>query len=1129
MNPTEHTVKSASTPKTGLAALRGLLTGKGSGMPKIAPGSCLLCALVGAFAFATAAQAAPPPLVPDGSFSAVAQSAIGVAVDDSGSTSAGDVYVSSFINSGEPTAYKFSPAGQPIPPSPFGEPFGFSLSLAVNPKNGELYSLGASGSITTYDPESGAVVGTFPVTLTSGEDGFFEFFHRPPQIAADSAGDVYVPNTLENEVLEYGPEGGEPLHVFTGGPGEGALKEPTGVAVDSVGDLWVADSGDNRIEELSPADEPLDAIKSVGVHSVELYGHGDLLAIVRNNEDFCGKIGGANGECSHLVGYGPTGAKLLDVGAGSFESGSSGGAPLQPLVAVDEASGRVYVTDSSNQRVWVFGPSTPPLVVKEFAAEVSTSAAKLGALANPGGIPTTYRFEYGTTGAYGQSTPFPEGSVGEGVSAHTVWGAVSGLAPGTTYHYRVVATNELGTTYGPDQTFTTFTAEQAACPNEELRSGFSARLPDCRAYELVTAPTKNSVEAGAEAGNLTGGNLTAADGDAVLFEVNAPLPGAPSGGYREYLATRGPGGWSSQDLVPLESYSETTCEDEPSDGLFSVELSSSVIDYGHNGRADEPTGGQSEVQSCNAEGLQVVPGEPVGYQNLLQRDNATGAYRLINAPPPGVTPADAFLRGASADLSRVVFSEEAPLAPSAAYGVENLYEWDEGTVRLLTVLPDGEAVQGSLPEAHAGNNEISADGSHILFVSGGDLYVRIDGERTVQVDESQGGPESSGGGAFQAASADGAEIFFTDERKLTPDATAAAGEPDLYECALPEGASQCELSDLTVAGGGEHADVFRVSPLGSKDSSHVYFIARGVLASNSREYTDSEGRTVLEKAQAGQNNLYLWSGGTTTFIASGSTGYEALSGYGQASPDGTWFAFGTAKSLTGYDNTPAQGPPAEEIFLYDAASNQLACASCDPTGEKPVAGGPEPLNVEVVLSPSYISDGGRLFFDTREALVPSDTNSQLDVYEYEDGNLSLISSGTSSNPSTFVGASESGDDAFFITTQALVPQDTQEGMKAIYDARVDGGFPAPSSPPMCTTTDACRVPVPPLPGVFGAPPSATFSGIGNLVPPAAAKPKAKPKSKPAKCKRGFVRKKGKCERRPKQKAKKSAHANKTGK
>lgn len=1082
-------------------------------------GLASLLALAMVLALSAGAAHAEPP-VPYGSFSAEAENAMGVAAD----SSSGDVYLSSLYDYGAPTIYKLTPAGRPIsPPSPFGEPFGFSVSLTVNPTNGDVYSLSAFGSITTYDPSSGAVVSSFPVALTPGHGGAFEFFTHPPQIASDFAGDVYVPDPYRethpgsgeyepnDEVNEYSPAG-TLVKTFTGGTGEGRLKQPTGVAVDSSGNLWVADNGNNRIEELSPADEPIDGFRSEGVYSVAPYGHEDLLAMVRNGEDFCGKIGGESGECPHLVEYGLSGAKLDDLGAGSFTSGSSGAFALPPLVAVEQSSDRVYVTDSSNKRVWVFAPPTAPAIVKELSAEVTSFEAKLGAGVDPGGVPTTYRFEYGTTSAYGSTTPIPEGSAGEGFGARTVWAAASGLAPGVTYHYRIVATSKLGTVYGADQTFTTLTATQVACPNEEFRGGFSAGLPDCRAYELVTAPTKNAIEA-------EHGLIAAADGDAIWFEANDPLPGAPSGNYHEYLATRTAAGWSSQDLRPLESYSDTTCESHAPEAIFSAELSKTVTEYGFATREDEPTaGGVGGSPPCNAEGLQVVPGEPVGYQNLLLRDNATGTYRLINAPPPGVTPADAFLQGASADLSHVVFSEEAPLAEGASYGVENLYEWDEGALRLLTVLPDGAPVQGSLPELRRGNNVISADGSHIVFISGGDLYVRIDGDRTVRVDESQGKSGSSGGGVFQAASADGTEIFFTDESKLTPDSTAQAGAPDLYECALPDDAAKCELHDLTVASAGEHADVVNVSALGTQDNSHVYFVAEGVLASNSREYTDSEGATVTEKAQVGQRNLYLWSGGTTTFIASGLTaGYEELVGAGQASPDGSWFAFQTAKSLTGYENRPAEGPPAAEIFLYDAAHNQLACASCDQAGQRPVVNGGAELNVAGKLTPRYISDGGRLFFDTRDALVPSDANGQLDVYEYEGGLQHLISSGTSSRASSFIDASESGADAFFESTQALVPQNTQEAMNAIYDARVHGGFPALASPAACTTADACRTPVSPLPSVYGAPSSQTFSGIGNLTPSAKPKPNRKTKhthkNKPRRraCKRvRNARKRAKC-------------------
>ena len=146
---------------------------------------------------------------------------------------------------------------------------------------------------------------------------------------------------------------------------------------------------------------------------------------------------------------------------------------------------------------------------------------------------------------------------------------------------------------------------------------------------------------------------------------------------------------------------------------------------------------------------------------------------------------------------------------------------------------------------------ISTEGSHILFTSGGALYDRIDGEHTVQLDEKQGGAGASGGGSLQAAP-DGSKVLFLDERKLTADSTAEAGEPDLYECVLAEGASKCELSDLTVAKVGEHADVQRVSAFGSQDSSHVYFTASGVLATNTREYSNAEGETVAEGAKRGK-------------------------------------------------------------------------------------------------------------------------------------------------------------------------------------------------------------------------------------------------------------------------------------
>jgi hypothetical protein len=162
-----------------------------------------------------------------------------------------------------------------------------------------------------------------------------------------------------------------------------------------------------------------------------------------------------------------------------------------------------------------------------------------------------------------------------------------------------------------------------------------------------------------------------------------------------------------------------------------------------------------------------------------------------------------------------------------------------------------------------------------------------------------------------------------------------------------------------------------------------------------------------------------------------------------------------------------------------------------------------------------LSDGGRLFFDSADALVPQDVNGVEDVYEYErvggtesageapandscttgsqtynagsEGCVSLISSGKKGGEaSVFVDASSNGDDVFFTTGDRLVPED-QDSSVDMYDAHVctseEPCYPeAVSTPPPCTTADSCRVAPVPQPALFGAPASATFSGSGNVTP-----------------------------------------------
>ncbi len=171
--------------------------------------------------------------------------------------------------------------------------------------------------------------------------------------------------------------------------------------------------------------------------------------------------------------------------------------------------------------------------------------------------------------------------------------------------------------------------------------------------------------------------------------------------------------------------------------------------------------------------------------------------------------------------------------------------------------------------------------------------------------------------------------------------------------------------------------------------------------------------------------------------------------------------------------------PDEEVYLYDAQTHRLLCASCnpqatdeggqfkapegvfetEPSGESPglLVDRPElwrehglaaslaspAFNITdarplALYQPRDLLDDGRLFFNSPDDLVPAAENHTQDVYEYEPqdvgsctssaGCIGLISSGTASQESAFLDASESGEDVFFLTAAQLVPADTDHGV-----------------------------------------------------------------------------------------------------
>lgn len=429
------------------------------------------------------------------------------------------------------------------------------------------------------------------------------------------------------------------------------------------------------------------------------------------------------------------------------------------------------------------------------------------------------------------------------------------------------------------------------------------------------------------------------------------------------------------------------------------------------------------------------------------------SYSLLE--PPGVTAStsvaepDLGLAGASPDLRHVILSTCAALTDDASEvssgggGCEasatNLYEWSAGALQALNVLPgESHTTPGAVLAAPAG--AVSTDGLRIYFslLEDGAIYLREAGGSTKLLPETVGG-----GAAFQAASVDGSLAYFTKGRTLYRyDAEAESSQPLATGVKGVLGASE--------------------------DGSIVYY----------------QGASGLER----------WQEGSTTRVATGDeaaqeSDYPPATGTARVSPDGRALAFLSEESLTGYDNTDqSTGQPDDEVFLYSsAAGGNLVCASCNPSGQRPLGPssipGAIPNGTGSMATDSYkprdlTTAGTRLFFDSSDSLVLQDTDGRPNVYEWEapgtgtcarvGGCLSLISSGRNSEASFFDAGAE-GRDVFFLTDASLVPADP--GSVDLYDAREGGGFPS-SSPPIACEGDACQ----------SLPPEPEDSTPGTLAP-----------------------------------------------
>jgi hypothetical protein len=775
----------------------------------------------------------------------------------------------------------------------------------------------------------------------------------------------------------------------------------------------------------------------------------------------------------------------------------------------------------------VFTTDDSAPTIEGTAATISIDEATLRGTINPENQEVTnYHFKWGPTQSYGNTTTPEPDDIPAGKAPVAVSTLLSGLTPGATYHYQLVATNGTGTTQGPDQTFTTYSSAPSLGPK--------------RAYELASPYPTGGIPI------YPGSSVAVSeDGDRYVMGAARPVPGSKlipppdqlhSDAVWQYGFVRGSDGWH------MEEYgAASTSEAGPSaDGtkyLFITEAG-----WENDARLDpDDRNGTLNPESMRDELYQRQPDGSFLWISRDPRIPVGTAQTELGGARLGSLLGEAQM---SANGSTVAFTSQRQLAdadttPPSSEGpssnASRLYKWQAGQLSFIGIRPDGSvpsrgtALSSATGVVAAVQGAVSHDGSRILFSAertdggsaGRTLYIQTDGQPTVEAVKETGVPplpdDQLRGVTYRGASADLSRAFFSSTSRLTPDSGATV-TPSIFESDNDDlyvyDIDADKVRDLTARLDGlndpnvDPATADRGRALGlvanSEDGKRVYFVADAqydVAPNPEGDLPSPEGRNLYLAeldgiddpielhfvASLGASDDGVWA--TTLNSSKGKPSY--------ASSDGSVLGFASSQSLTGQ----ALGGT-EQLFVYDAESDALECASCTKDGSLPV-GDVNPNSGAFGIDRwqnsnsirRWISADGRVFFSTASQLLDADINEVEDVYEYRAGQLRLISSGTGSTTSRLKGASRDGSTVIFSTGDTLVPEDEEPGIPKLYAARVGAGFPPKPKPVACDLgAGACEgagTAAAQQPGAG----SAAFEGAGDPQPKKAGKrcPKGKRK------------------------------------
>jgi hypothetical protein len=745
--------------------------------------------------------------------------------------------------------------------------------------------------------------------------------------------------------------------------------------------------------------------------------------------------------------------------------------------------------------------------------------------------------------------PAPDGDAGASEAPQALSRNLTGLAPDTKYEFRVVASNSVGTVTSGAKSFRTFANPEPVSFGNFPGQGFLPDnrawelVSPPQKNGGAVLPTNSRTRAAAD-GSAVGFTSLVSFGDAIGTGTTVDYMAT-----RSSDADPGDNGWATHAITPPQAPVSLSLKiggiDPFYGGDFSPNLDVGIFLGVHPLTEDPDVAGvfnlyrRSDLRSPGAGSYDLLSACPLcpATDPLLAPPSVSEAgkflglvYRMLRTYPAGNSP----------DFGHVLFESryrltaDAPLQPESQSTPckmdsfpfiflcrTRLYEWDHGTVRLAGRVPTspaepscddsgGPACIGADVSIVGGGSGFSGGGSmltltphvisdgsdghsRIFFTQptnskgegsgeaeeseqfgidislGGRLYVRVDHSFSEELNASERETEPEDAFApatYRDASVNGERVFFTTSQALTDDAPVDSDEKlYLYDASKP-GSDAHNLSLISTEVQGFVG--------ASEDGRYAYFIK-----------TSGE--------------IDLWHEGALTKVATPPFDRFNLvnDNFKQArlTPDGRHLLFssssgaGLLSSRGGedYDQECHPGIGCKELYVYDADSDSLQCASCNPSGapatvdaeaafyEGNLVGG----SVGIPRANHALSDDGRYaFFTTAERLVPRDNDGTLDAYVYDTvtGRRHLLSSGEDPSPSYFMDASSDGRNAFILTRQRLSGWDVDSSYD-LYDARVNGGFPEPPLPPTSCIGDACQ----PAPVSLNdpTPASASFAGAGN--------------------------------------------------